>query len=80
MAQRSAEAAAPRTLVEIVGKSRVLIEHHKGILSYDVCEIIAGATFGMIKITGESLRLCCMSREQLFISGKIDGVALEGRE
>lgn len=79
IAQRSSEAITPRTLVEIVGQTRVLVEHHKGILGYGTEEIAVGATFGMIIISGQELRLCCMSREQLFVAGKIGSVHLEGR-
>lgn len=79
-AQQPAKAVSPRTLVEIWGKTRVLVERHRGILSYGTEEIVVGATFGMIRVTGTELRLCCMSREQLFISGKIEGVSLEGKE
>lgn len=66
-----------QTLVEIVGTGRVLIEHHRGILSYGTGEILAGASFGRVRIIGSELRLCCMSREQLFISGSIQEISLE---
>lgn len=80
LAGRTSAALTPRTLVEILGRSRVLVEHHKGILGYGDEEILVGATFGMVCVTGKDLRLCCMSREQLFISGRIDGLRLEGGE
>lgn len=70
----------PKTLVELLGRTRVLVEHHKGILGYGTEEILVGASFGMLSITGKDLRLCCMSREQLFVAGRIDGVRLEGQE
>lgn len=66
-----------QTLIEVVGTGRVLIEHHRGILCYGTAEIIAGASFGRVHILGENLRLCCMSREQLFIAGRIQGIELE---
>lgn len=80
LAQRHGENVLPRTLVEIWGNRRVLVERHQGILDYGTEEILVGATFGTVRIRGRELRLCCMSREQLFISGKIDSVELEGRE
>ena len=70
----------PRTLVEIVGKQRVLVEHHRGILGYGTEEILVGTGYGVLRIAGAELRLCCMSRQQLFISGRIDSLSLEGRE
>lgn len=70
----------PRTLVELVGKQRVLVEHHRGILGYGTEEILVGTGYGILRISGAELRLCCMSRQQLFISGRIDALTLEGRE
>lgn len=67
------------TLVEVLGTGRVLVEHHKGILGYGDEEIIVGATFGLVCIRGKELRLCCMSREQLFIAGQIREIALDRR-
>lgn len=78
--QRPGETVNPKTLVEIWGKGRVLVEHHRGILGYGTEEIVVGATFGMLRVTGKGLRLCCMSRQQIFISGEITAVCLEGRE
>ena len=69
-----------QTLVEILGTRRVLVERHRGILAYGKEEILVGASFGRIRVTGAELSLCCMSREQLFISGKIGQVSLEARE
>lgn len=78
--QRPVERMMSRTLVEIVGKQRLLVEHHRGILGYGTEEILVGTDYGILRITGAELRLCCMSRQQLFISGRIDDLALEGRE
>lgn len=78
--RRPAEQLQPRTLVEIVGKQRVLVEHHRGILGYGTEEILVGTGYGILRITGSELRLCCMSRQQLFVSGRIDALTLEGRE
>lgn len=71
---------APRTLVELLGRNRVLVEHHRGILGYGAEEILIGATFGLVAVEGRELRLCCMSREQVFINGTIEAIRLEGRE
>lgn len=79
LTQEPAGRVSPRTLVEIWGQQRVLVEHHRGILGYGSEEILIGATFGLLRIRGAGLRLCCMSREQLFVSGQILGVELEGR-
>ena len=70
----------PKTLVEVLGTHRVLVEHHRGILGYGEEEILIGATFGVVSVKGQGLRLCCMSREQVFINGKIESIALEGSQ
>ena len=80
IAKQQSGTVKPKTLVEILGQSRVLVEHHKGILCYGTEEITIGATFGMLSVLGEDLRVCCMSRDQLFIAGRIESVRLEGRE
>lgn len=78
MIRNPQQSLSPRTLVEILGRKQVLVEHHRGILRYGTDEIVIGATFGMIQISGEGLRLCCMSREQLFVCGMVRGITLEG--
>lgn len=77
IARQSSETLTPRTLVELWGCNRVLVEHHRGIRRYGTEEIWVGATFGTVRVRGSALRLCCMSREQLFITGVIAGVELE---
>jgi sporulation protein YqfC len=74
---RRAGQLAPRTLVEVLGTNRVLVEHHRGILGYGTEEILIGATFGLVAVDGKDLRLCCMSREQVFINGTIARIRLE---
>ena len=66
----------PKTLTELYGNERLLMEHHSGILSYgDKC-IRVGTTWGMPEVLGEDLRLCCMSRTQLVIRGKLLSVTM----
>lgn len=72
--------AGSQTLVEILGTRRVLVEHHRGILAYEREEILVGASFGRIRVLGSDLQLGCMSREQLFVCGRIQQVVLEARE
>lgn len=67
----------PRTLVELYGNERVLIEEHRGILGYGDREIRVGTSFGVAVIEGSELRLCCMSRSQLVIRGRIGAVRTE---
>lgn len=71
-------ALMPRTLAEIYGKDRVLVEQHRGIQSYGTECIRIGATYGVLVVEGTGLRLCCMSRSQLVIRGRILGLRMEG--
>lgn len=75
--QADAGGLKPRTLVELYGNERVLIEEHRGILGYGEEEIRVGTSFGMAVIEGLELRLCCMSRSQLVIRGRIACVRTE---
>ncbi len=75
--QQQGKAHSVQTLIEAVGTQRVLVEHHHGIIGYGSEEIRVGATFGDVCISGSGLQLCCMNREQLFISGQIRSISLE---
>lgn len=68
----------PRTLTEIYGRERLLVEHHRGIVSYGTECIRVAATFGELVVEGSDLRLCCMSRSQMVIRGRIEGIRTEG--
>lgn len=78
--RKSEEHLKEQTLVELVGRKRVLVEHHKGILGYSKDEILVGTEEGVLRVEGDNLCLCCMSREQLFVSGTIRSLVCEGRE
>jgi sporulation protein YqfC len=69
----------PRTLAEIYGCDRLLVEHHRGILGYGTQCIRIAATYGELVVEGEDLRLCCMSRSQLVIRGRLKSVTMEER-
>lgn len=68
----------PRTLTEVYGNERLLVEQHRGILGYGSECIRIGTSFGVLTVEGEELRLCCMSRSQLVIRGRIGCVRTEG--
>lgn len=64
-------------IVELAGNRRVLIENHLGITEYEHEKIVVLVKNGTVVVTGESLEICCLSRQQLVITGKIDGVQME---
>ena len=72
------EKIKPRTLAELYGREQLLVEHHRGILGYGTDCIRIAATYGVLVVEGEELRLCCMSRSQLVIRGKLLSVSVEG--
>lgn len=71
------EVLRPRTLVEVYGADRLLVEQHHGIIRYGEDRIDICATFGTLVVEGEALRLCCMSAHQLVIRGQLRTLRLE---
>lgn len=65
-----------KTLVEVVGRERLVIEHHGGIAGYGPEEILIRSSYGMIRVRGSGLGLSCMSRQQLCVTGRIDALTL----
>lgn len=66
-------------LVELAGDRRVLIEHHQGVVQYSREKICVKVRYGIVVICGCGLELRHMSRAQLAIAGRIDGITLERR-
>lgn len=66
-------------IVEIAGENRVLIENHLGVIAYSRETVRVKVRFGCICVSGCGLELLRMSREQLIIRGRIDGVTLQRR-
>ena len=68
---------AKKSLLEVYGQSRVLIEHHAGILSYDRDLISVRVVFGSVQIHGARLKLKLLSKEKLIITGEINSIMLQ---
>lgn len=66
-------------VVELAGDRRVLIENHYGVKAYGREKIIVKVKFGYVCVCGCGLELLRMTREQLVIRGRIDGVTLQRR-
>ena len=64
-------------IVELAGNKRVLIENHLGITEYENERIGILVKYGKLIVTGEALEICCLSGQQLVITGKIDGILVE---
>lgn len=65
-----------RTITEINGDKRVLIENHRGVYQYTRERIGIRVLFGCIQVCGAELTLTHMTREKLIITGTIDSVTL----
>lgn len=63
-------------VVEIAGNSRVLVENHCGIHSYQTASICVKVKTGGVQVQGTDLRIQYMTRYRLVITGKIASVAL----
>ncbi len=64
-------------LIEVVEDRRVLIEHHRGLVAYGDGEICVRVSFGRIQVCGHGLRLARMTKDQLVICGRIQGIYLQ---
>lgn len=71
------EGLRPKTLAELYGTERLLVEQHRGIVGYSTECIRIGASWGTLVVEGEGMRLCCMSRSQVVIRGKLLGIRME---
>ena len=66
-------------VVELAGDRRVLIENHLGVKAYGCERILVKVGFGHICVCGHGLNLIRMTREQLVIKGRIEGISLQRR-
>lgn len=61
-------------VAELLGDRRILIEHHKGVSQYGQDKITVRVRYGTLVICGSGLELGSMTKEQLVITGRIDGI------
>lgn len=64
------------TVAELAGDRQVLIEGHRGVSEYCRERVTVKVGYGLLSITGCGLELRQMSKQQLVISGRIDGICL----
>lgn len=62
--------------VEVVGRSELRMENHRGILAYGREEIHISGGRLVVRVRGTGLELRSMNPTQLLITGKITGVEL----
>ena len=67
-----ASASLPhQTLVELLDTCRLITENHRGVCHYAKERICVRTHYGLLEISGLSLRIARMSKEQLVIVGNI---------
>lgn len=66
-------------IVEIAGDRRVLVENHLGVKEYSRERITVKVKYGCVCICGCQLELLQMTKDQLVVRGRIDGVTLQRR-
>lgn len=65
-----------QSVVELAGDRRVLIENHRGVTEYGQGKISVRVRYGLVVVCGCGMELSRMTREQLVITGRIDGITL----
>ena len=70
----SSDALSARYEVSVYGGNFALISGQKGLSSISEEEVVARVKGGKIRIFGENLKVRCASREEVYVSGKIQGV------
>ena len=63
--------------VTIVGDLGVLIENHRGLIAYAPDRTVVGVGNGQISISGKSLEIEELSREDMIVKGSILSVRME---
>ena len=59
-----------KTLIEMVGDCRILVENHFGVISYDDENVRVKTSYGELSVHGINLKLACMSKVRLVITGQ----------
>ena len=70
------EAVSGVTLLEISGDDRVLLENYLCILGYTDSLVRVRVEFGVYEISGCSLVISCIQKEQMVIYGRVDCITL----
>lgn len=74
-----AEPMPGQPVVEIAGEGRVLVENHLGVMAYGHEKIVIRVKYGAVCVCGCGLEILRMTREQLIIRGRVQGITLQRR-
>ena len=62
--------------IELLGDRELLLDHHRGILSYSSEEMDINTGSMVLRLRGRNLQLLSMTENALRIGGEIDGLEL----
>ena len=60
--------------ITLPGRSRAVVEHHKGLLDYSDQAVAVSAGGGIVRVLGRELTLRAMDSETVLITGRIQAV------
>ena len=63
-------------VLELAGDRRVLIENHRSVIHYSNDRILVCMDYGQVSISGCCLKLAKLGKDQLIITGRVDGISL----
>ncbi|MDE5990525.1 MAG: YabP/YqfC family sporulation protein [Clostridia bacterium] len=63
-----------------IGKGYVVVEGHKGVLSFDSAKISVRLKKGKVNFDGEGMSIASSQKEELVIKGKILNIFFDGVE
>ena len=63
-------------VLELTGNRELLMEHHRGVLSYSTERVEIHGGVLVVCVTGRDLQLLAMTEEELRLGGRIDRVEL----
>ena len=66
-----------RPILELLGDSRIVLEHHRGVLAYSGEKIVVSVSYGELEISGENLELLQMTARQLIVAGPVTAIILK---
>ena len=78
-AELPGELVPGQSILELMGENRVLMEGHRGVIHYSREKISVKVPYGALTICGCGLELTHMTRDQLVIWGRIDGISVSRR-
>ncbi len=75
-ADLAGESLPGQPVLELAGDRRVLIENHRGVTEYGREKISVRVRYGIVAVCGCGLELVKVSKDQLVISGRIEGIMI----